>query len=79
MIITLRSGLGKEISVYRSHVVPRIKEFIQVTTPTLMLFQVMKICYQVQGEESSSVDIEVLPIDEAARKHIQELFTLSGK
>ena len=77
MNITLRSGLGREISVYHSYVVPRVKELIQVAAPGSMLFQVKEVRYQVQNEESSSVDIEVLPIDDAACKYVRELFALS--
>jgi len=76
MLVTLRSGLGREISTYRSYVVPRVEEFVQVAAPGPMLFQVKQVRYQVENEEGSSVDVEVVPVDDAARKRIQELFTL---
>ena len=78
MLVTLRSGLGREISTYRSYVVPRVEEFVQVAAPGPMLFQVKQVRYQVENEEGSSVDVEVVDVDDAARKRIQELFTLSA-
>ncbi len=75
MIITLRSGLGREITTYHSPVVPRIQEFVRLAAgPDQALYKVMDVRYLIDGEKSDAVDLEVLPANEAAAQYNAEKF-----
>ena len=74
MIITLRNSLGRELMTYRSYVVPRAKEHISVSIGSdSMRWKVMGVEYQVRGEQGDTVDLEVLPVNDAARDHASSL------
>ena len=74
MIIRVHSGLGKEISVYHSSVTPRKQEVISINQ---MLFKVTDVLHQVQDEQQTSVDLEVMPVNQAASDYMGRLISPS--
>ncbi len=74
MNIAVHSGLGKEITVYQSHIIPRKQEVISIDQ---MLFKVTDVIHQVQNEQQTAVELEVMPANEAANKYLGSLLNPS--
>lgn len=75
MILSLHTSTRTgTIGTYNSPVIPRIGEHIHLVdaTPTGVILQVTDVCYQAQNtdQESSAVDLEVTPANDAARQYI---------
>lgn len=75
MNITVNSGLGKEIGVYHSHIIPRKQEVISINQ---MLFKVTDVIHQVQDEQQTSVELEVMPVNQAASDYLGNLLNPSA-
>ena len=74
MNITVLSGLGKEISIYHSHIVPRKQEIISINQ---MLFRITNVLHKVQDEQQTSVELEVMPVNQAATDYLGSLLNAS--
>lgn len=75
MFISLHTSATKDmIGSYNSPIVPCVGEHIHLidATPTGVLLQVTKVCYQAQNtdQESSTVDLQVAAANDAARQYI---------
>lgn len=65
------------IGSYNSTVIPRIGEHIRLTDadPAGVLLQVVEVCYQAQNtdRESNIVELQVAPVNDAARQYIGKM------
>lgn len=73
MLISLHTSATKTmLGVYNAPAVPQSGEHICLNGTAT--YRVMSVCYQVQSDaqECQRVDVEVMPIDDAARQYITE-------
>lgn len=69
MLLSLQTSTKQEIGSLNSSYIPRIDEHIKLNN---CLFQVTSVCYQVSNQECHRIDIEIKPVNDAARQYISE-------